>query len=75
MTPRTVIIGNKIVNSVPQLASFLRVNDLFRKPHGMITYRFIELHVATKSVDCENMDTHLQETIYFQSPVFKLVFI
>jgi hypothetical protein len=75
MTPRTEIIGNKIVNSVPQLASFLRANDLFRKPHGMVTYRFIQLNVATKTVDCENMDTHLPESIYFQSPVFKLVFI
>lgn len=75
MTPRTEIIGKRIVNSVPQLLNNLKVNDLFRKPRGKSTYRFIQLHMQTKTVECENQETKIVERIFFQSPVFKLVFI
>jgi hypothetical protein len=75
MTPRTEIIENKVVNSVPHLVNDLKQNDLFRKPRGKATYRFIQLNSQAKTVDCENLDTQLQESIYFQSPVFKLVFL
>jgi len=73
MKPRTEIIGNKIVNSVAQLASFLKPGDLFRKPNGKTQYKFDELKLEERLVICENMDTHVAEQIYYNSPVFKLV--
>jgi len=73
MKPRTEIINNKIVNSVEQLASFLKPGDIFRKPHGKTQYKFDELKLAERLVMCENMDTHAPEQIYYNSPVFKLV--
>ncbi len=75
MTPRTEIINNRIVNSVEQLASFLRPGDIFRKLRGRTKYKFSELILTEKLVVCENLDTHVSEEIYFNSPVFKLVFI
>jgi hypothetical protein len=75
MKPRTEIINNRIVNSVEQLVSFLRPGDLFRKLHSKTQYRFDELKNTEKIVVCENMETHDLETIYYNSPVFKLVFV
>jgi hypothetical protein len=75
MTPRTEIINNRIVNSVEQLASFLRPGDIFRQLRGKTQYKFSELRLTEKLVFCENLDTHIMEHIYFNSPVFKLVFI
>lgn len=75
MIPRTEIINNRIVNSVEQLASFLRPGDIFRKLRGRTQYKFNELILNEKLVVCENLDTHVSEEIYFNSPVFKLVFI
>ena len=75
MIPRTEIINNRIVNSVEQLASFLRPGDIFRKLRGRTQYKFSELILTEKMVVCENLDTHISEQIYFNSPVFKLVFI
>jgi hypothetical protein len=75
MHPRTEIIENKIVNSVEQLASFLHPGDIFRKVHGKTKYRFDELKQDEKIVMCENLETHRLEHIYYNSPVFKLVFV
>ena len=75
MIPRTEIINNHIVNSVEQLASFLVPGDIFRKLRGRTQYRFNELRRSEQLVLCENLDTHTLEHIYFNSPVFKLVFI
>jgi hypothetical protein len=75
MTPRTEIINNRIVNSVAQLASFLKPGDIFRKLHSKTQYKFAKLKLAERLVVCENLDTNLSEHIYFNSPVFKLVFI
>jgi hypothetical protein len=75
MLPRTEIIDNRIVNSVEQLASFLKTGDIFRKPRGKTQYKFIALQLDANTVLCENLDTHQQEEIYFNSPVFKLVFV
>jgi hypothetical protein len=75
MKPRTEIINNRIVNSVEQLASFLKPGDIFRKPHGKTQYKFDELRVRDRLVVCENLETHVPEEIYYKSPVFKLVFV
>lgn len=75
MKPRTEIINNRIVNSVEQLASFLKPGDIFRKPQGSTQYKFDELKLSERLVICENMDTHAPEKIYYNSPVFKLVAI
>lgn len=75
MTPRTEIINNRIVNYVAQLASFLKPGDIFRKLHSKTQYKFFELKLDDRLVICENLDTHIPEHIYFNSPVFKLVFI
>lgn len=75
MAPRTEIINNRIVNSEEQLASFLRPGDIFRKRGGRTRYKFNELVLTEKRVVCENLDTHVKEEIYFNSPVFKLVSI
>ena len=74
MTRRTEIIDNKIVNSVEQLASFLKPGDIFRKPHGKTQYKFDELKLGERLVICENLETHVPEQIYYNSPVFKLIF-
>lgn len=74
MKPRTEIINHRIVNSVEQLVSFLHQGDIFRKLHGKTQYRFDELKRDEKIVMCENLETHLLEQIYYNSPVFKLVF-
>ncbi len=75
MKPRTEIIENRIVNSIEQLVSFLHPGDIFRKLHSKTQYRFEELKQDEKLVMCENLDTHQHEYIYYNSPVFKLVFI
>jgi hypothetical protein len=75
MRPRTEIINHRIVNSVEQLASFLKPGDIFRKPHGTTQYKFDELKMNERLVLCENLDTHVPEQIYYNCPVFKLVFV
>ncbi len=74
MKPRTEIIGNQIVNSVEQLASFLKPGDIFRKINSRVVYKFDQLLLSEKLVTCETLDTHVSENIYYNSPVFKLVF-
>ena len=73
MNPRTEIINNKIVNWVEQMARFLKHGDTFRKPRGTTQYRFEQLIPDQMVVICENMDTHLSEKIYSNSPVFRLM--
>jgi hypothetical protein len=75
MKHRTEIINNKIVNSIEQLASFLKPGDIFRKPNGKTQYKFDELLPDKRVVICENLETHVPEQIYCNSPVFKLVFL
>ena len=75
MKPRTEIINHRIVNSVEQLASFLKPGDIFRKLHNKTQYKFDELKIEERLVICENMETHAPEQIYYNSPVFKLVAI
>jgi len=75
MIPRTEIINNRVANSVAQLASFLKPGDIFRRPRGKTQYKFGKLKGTADQVLCENLDTHRLEQIYFNSPVFKLVFI
>jgi hypothetical protein len=75
MAPRTEIIDNRIVNSVELLASFLKPGDIFRKLRGRTQYKFLKLMLTKRLVVCENLETHRSEEIYFNSPVFKLVFI
>ncbi|MEJ0057033.1 MAG: hypothetical protein WDN75_16070 [Bacteroidota bacterium] len=72
---RTEIINNKIVNSVEQLARFLKRGDIFRKPKGSTQYKFQELVQDQNLVICENLDTHASEEIYCNSPVFRLMAI
>ena len=72
---RTEIINNKIVNSVAQLARFLKRGDIFRKPKGSTQYKFEEFVQDENLVICENLDTHLSEQIYCNSPVFRLMAI
>ncbi len=74
MKPRTEIIGNQIVNSVEQLASYLKPGDIFRKINSRVVYKFDQLLLSEKLVSCETLDTHVAENIYYNSPVFKLVF-
>ncbi len=69
MAPRTEIIGNKIVNSVEQLASFLKPGDIFRKLQGRTQYKFYELKFKESLVVCENLETHAVEEIYYNTPV------
>lgn len=73
MKPRTEIINNRIVNSVEQLASFLKPGDIFRKLHGRTQYKFELLDTKARLVVCKNMDTNLVEKIYYMMPVFKLI--
>ncbi len=73
MKPRTEIINNRIVNSVEQLASFLKPGDIFRKLHGRTQYKFELLDSKQRLVVCKNMDTNLAERIYYMMPVFKLI--
>ncbi len=75
MKPRTEIINNKIVNSVEQLARFLKRGDIFRKPRSSAQYKFEELRLEENMVICENTVTHIVEKIYCNSPVFKLMVI
>jgi hypothetical protein len=75
MRSRTKIIGNKIVNSVEQLACFLKTGDIFLRPRGSTQYKFERLDEDKQMVVCENMDTHAQDIIFPNSPVLKLVFI
>lgn len=70
---RTEIINNRIVNSVEQLARFLKQGDIFRKPRGNTKYKFEQLVADQNLVICENLDTHLSEQIYCNSPVFRLM--
>ncbi|NOT76042.1 MAG: hypothetical protein HOP08_14040 [Cyclobacteriaceae bacterium] len=72
---RPEIINHKIVNSVEQLARFLKRGDIFRKPRGATQYKFEELVQEQNIVICENLDTHRSEEIYFNSPVFRLMMI
>lgn len=73
MKPRTEIINNKIVNSIEQLASFLKPGDIFRKLQGRTQYRFELLDIDEELVICKNMDTDRAEKIYYKMPVFKLI--
>ncbi|MEQ1586698.1 MAG: hypothetical protein ABL895_12510 [Cyclobacteriaceae bacterium] len=73
MKPRTEIINNRIVNSIEQLASFLKPGDIFRKLQGRTQYRFELLDIDEGLVVCKNMDTDRAETIYYKMPVFKLI--
>ena len=75
MKSRTEIINNRIVNSVEQLACFLQHGDIFRKPRGSTQYRFEALVQDEKLVLCINMDTQQSESIYSNSPVFRLVML
>jgi hypothetical protein len=75
MKSRTKIIGNKIVNSVEQLACFLKTGDIFLRPRGSTQYKFERLDEDKQMVVCENMDTHTHDKIFCNSPVLKLVFI
>lgn len=69
---KTEIINNKIVNWVEQLASVLKRGDIFRKPRGSTHYKVKALIPDEKIVICENLDTHLSEEIYSNSPVYRL---
>lgn len=73
MTPRTEVINHQVINWVEQLACFLKVGDIFRKPRGSTQYKFEELKLDLKTVVCWNTDTQMSENIYSNSPVFKLV--
>lgn len=75
MNTRTKVIGNKIVNSVEQLACFLKTGDIFLKPRGSTQYKFEKFDEDSKVVVCENMETHKHDRIFSNSPVFKLVFL
>jgi hypothetical protein len=75
MKPRTEIINHKIVNWVEQLACFLKSGDVFRKPRGTTQYKFQKLIADQKTVICENLETHIAEEIYYNSPVFKLMML
>lgn len=69
---RTEIIDSKIVNWVAQLACFLRQGDIFKKPRGSTHYKFMEFRQEDNLVVCENLDTHAPESIYYNSPVYRL---
>lgn len=73
MKPRTEIIDHRVVNSVEQLASFLQPGDLFRKINSKTQYIFDELRIHDKEVLCKNLDTNVQELIFYRTPVLKLV--
>lgn len=75
MTPRTEIINNRIVNSVEQLASFLKPGDIFRKLNNKTQYKFKRLLLHKNEVICENQETLVTEKIYYNTPVHKLVFV
>ena len=75
MTPGPEIIDSKVVNSVAQLACFLKQGDVFRRPHGKTQYRLDSVIWDRSLVVCMNTDTRLSETIYSNSRVFKLVSI
>lgn len=75
MKPRTIVINNQIVNCVEQLARFLKQGDIFRKPRGSAYYKFEKLMPELKLVLCENIETHVTEEIYFNSPVLRLMFL
>jgi hypothetical protein len=73
MRSKTEIIDNQIVNSVEQLACFLKQGDIFRKPRGSTKYMFEELLTDSRVVVCVNMNTQVSEQIYSNSPVYRLV--
>jgi hypothetical protein len=75
MNPRTEIVNNRVVNSVEQLACFLRPGDVFRRPRSNTPYLFTELLVEKKIVVCMNTLTLESEEIYSNSPVFRLLVI
>ncbi len=75
MSPRTEIIGNQFVNSVEQLASFLKPGDIFRQLHSRTQYKFYQLKFEESSVICENLETHNVEEIYYNTPVHRLIFL
>ena len=75
MKPRTMIINNRIVNCVEQLACYLKQGDIFRKPRGSTNYKFEKLMLEHKLVLCENMETHTEAEIYSNSPVLRLLVI
>ena len=75
MRPRTIIVDNKIVNCVEQLACYLKQGDLFRKPRCSAQYKFEKLLPEQKLVVCQNVETLATEEIYFNSPVLRLMFL
>ncbi len=75
MKTRTEIINNRIVNTVEQLASFLKPGDIFRKRLGRTQYKVDQLRVSDQTLVCENLETHTSEEIYYKSPVLKLMFL
>lgn len=75
MRTRTEIINNQIVNSIEELACYLRQGDLFRKPRGRTQYKFEKFLEDQKLVICENLDTHQSEQVYCNSPVLRLMFL
>jgi hypothetical protein len=72
---RTEIINKKIVNWVAQMASLLKSGDVFRKPRGSTHYKFVSFDSEQKLVICENIDTHVVEEIYANSPVYRLLIV
>ena len=72
---RTRIIGNKIVNSVEQLACYLKQGDIFLMPRSSTQYKFEKLITHENLVICENLDTHVLDRIFCNSPVFKLTYL
>ena len=75
MKPRTMIINNRIVNLVEQLACNLKEGDIFRKPRGLANYEFERQMPEEKSVLCKNLETLVAEKIYGNSPVLRLMII
>ena len=72
---RTKIIGNKFVNSIEQLARFLKEGDIFLRPRSSTQYKFEKFVPDENMVICENMETHVLDQIFSNSPVFKLTFL
>jgi hypothetical protein len=72
---RTRIIGNRIVNCVEQMACFLKHGDVFLRPRSNTQYKFEEFVPDQKLVICENLETHMLDKIFCNSPVFKLTYV
>lgn len=72
---RTKIIGNRIVNSVEQLARYLKDGDIFLRPRNSTQFRFEKFEPEENTVICENLDTHTYDRIFSNSPVFKLTYL